>query len=149
MRCTGTPALSLLLMSMTCASASGEIYKCTDAQGSTVYGDEPCGEGATVIVPEAAPAPALDAAQRRDRTQRLLRAYEVENAERQRAKADARTAREEAAMHCEQARNRLRYLTEARALYRLDKDGNREVYSFEERARAEQQAHAELARWCR
>jgi hypothetical protein len=129
--------------------AQAEIYKCTDAQGKTQYSDAPCGDDATLFVPEAAPAPAGDAQQRMDKTQRLLRAYEAENAERQRAEAEARTAREQASRKCEQARNRLRFVTEARALYRLDEDGNRVVFSFEEREQSEQQARAEMERWCR
>ena len=100
------------------------------------------------FVPEAAPAPAEDAEQRMDKTQRLLRAYEAENTERKRAQAEARTAREQAVKNCEQARNRLRFVTEARSLYRLDEDGNRVVFSFEEREQREQQARAEVARWC-
>ena len=83
-----------------------------------------------------------------DRTQRLLRAFDAENAERRQAEAEARTAREEAVKHCEQARNRLRFLTEARSLYRLDEDGNRVVFSFEEREQSEQQARTEVAKWC-
>ena len=129
--------------------AQAEIYKCTDAQGKTQYSDAPCGDGATLFVPEAAPAPAGDAQRRMDKTQRLLRAYEAENAERQRAEAEARTAREQASRKCEQSRNRLRFVTEARALYRLDEDGNRVVFSFEEREQSEQQARAEMERWCR
>lgn len=130
-------------------AAQAEIYKCTDAQGKTQYSDADCGDDATLFVPEAAPAPAGDAQQRMDKTQRLLRAYEAENAERQRAEAEARTAREQASRKCEQARNRLRFVTEARALYRLDEDGNRVVFSFEEREQTEQQARAEMERWCR
>ena len=141
-----TVTFALLL----CAAlpAQAEIYKCTDAQGKTQYSDQPCGDGATLFVPEAAPAPAEDSEQRMDKTQRLLRAYEAENTERKRAQAEARTAHEEASKNCEQARNRLRFLTQARSLYRLDEDGNRVVYSFDEREQSEQQARAEVARWC-
>ena len=141
-----TIVMALLLCNA--ATVHADIYKCTDAQGKTQYSDEPCGDGATLFVPEAAPAPAVDAEQRMDKTQRLLRAYEAENVERKRAEAEARTAREAAIKNCEQARNRLRFLTQARSLYRLDEDGNRVVYSFEESEQSEQQARAEVARWC-
>jgi hypothetical protein len=42
----------------------------------------------------------------------------------------------------------LRNITRARALYRLDEDGNRAVLSFEERAAAEQQTRAAVEHWC-
>ena len=142
-----TIVMALLLCNA--ATVHADIYKCTDAQGKTQYSDEPCGDGATLFVPEAAPAPAEDAEQRMDKTQRLLRAYEAENTERKRAQAEARTAREQASKNCEQARNRLRFVTEARSLYRLDEDGNRVVFTFEEREQSEQQARAEMERWCR
>ncbi len=140
--------IMMALLLCNAATVHADIYKCIDAQGKTQYSDEPCGDGATLFVPEAAPAPAVDAEQRMDKTQRLLRAYEAENTERKRAQAEARTAREEASKNCEQARNRLRFLTQARSLYRLDEDGNRVVCSFEEREQSEQQARAEVARWC-
>lgn len=137
------------LLLCTAVAVYAEIYKCTDAQGKTQYSDEPCGDDATLFVPEAAPAPAGDAQQRMDRTQRLLRALDAENAERNRVEAEVRRAREEAVNNCEQARNRLRFLTEARSLYRLDEGGNRVVFSFEEREQSEQQARIEVAKWCR
>ena len=142
---------TVLFALLLCAAVpvQAEIYKCTDAQGNIQYSDEPCGDGATLFVPEAAPAPAVDAEQRMDKTHRLLRAYEAENVERKRAQAEARAARQEASKNCEQARNRLRFVTEARSLYRLDEDGNRVVYSFEEREQSEQQARAGVDKWCR
>ncbi len=149
LRSGSSPCWLLLSLLLAHAPVHAEIYKCTDAQGHTRYSDTPCGPAATVIVPEAAPPPPADAGVRRDRTERLLRAWDEENAQREQAEAEAQAARDEAASKCQQARNRVRYLTEAQALYRLDEAGNREVYSFAERAQAEEQARAEVARWCR
>ena len=42
----------------------------------------------------------------------------------------------------------MRGVTQARALYRLDEDGNRVVLSFEERAAAEQQAREAVEQLC-
>ncbi len=138
----------LLVALLGCTPLQAAIYKCTDAQGDTQYSDEPCGHNATEFVPKVAPAPAGDAAERMDKTQRLLRAYDVENAERQRQETAARTARAEAEKNCIDARERLRSITRARALYRLDEDGNRVVLSFDERAAAEEQAGAAVQHWC-
>ncbi|MEN8207031.1 MAG: DUF4124 domain-containing protein [Pseudomonadota bacterium] len=140
--------MALLVVLLGCTPLQAEIYKCTDAQGDTQYSDEPCGGNASVFVPRTAPAPAGDAAERADKTQRLLRAYEVENAERQRKSTEALAAREEAEQNCIRARNRLRGVTHARAVYRLDEDGNRVVLSFEERAASEEKARAAVVQWC-
>ena len=133
---------------LVCTPLQATIYKCTNTRGDTQYSDEPCGDATTVFVPRAAPAPAGDAAERMDKTRRLLRAYDVENAERQRQETAARTVRAEAEKNCVTARDRLRNMTQARAHYRLDEDGNRVVLSFAERAAAEEQARAAVERWC-
>lgn len=138
----------LLVILLGCTPLQAAIYKCTDARGNTQYSDEPCGNNSTMFVPKPAPAVAGDAAERMDKTQRLLRAYEVENAERQRQETAARTARAKADKNCVSARDRLRNITQARALYRLDEEGNRVVLSSEERTASEQQARAAVAQWC-
>ncbi len=138
----------LLVALLGCTPLQAAIYKCTDAQGDTQYSDGPCGHNATEFVPKVAPAPAGDATERMDKTQRLLRAYDIENAERQRRETAARTARAEAENNCIDARERLRSITRARALYRLDEEGNRVVLSFDERAVAEEQAGAAVQHWC-
>jgi Domain of unknown function (DUF4124) len=140
--------LAVLVVLFACAPLQAAIYKCTDVQGDTQYSDTPCGSESSVFVPKAAPVPAGDEAQRLDKTQRLLRAYDIENAERQREAAAERTARAEAESNCSAAQERLLGVTQARALYRQDEDGNRVVLSFEERAAAEQQARDAVAQWC-
>jgi len=137
-----------LFVLLACTPLQAEIYKCTDAQGETQYSDEPCAGNASVFVPRAAPAPAGDAAERADKTQRLLRAYDVENAEQQRKDAAAVAARAEAEQSCSRARERLRSVSQARAVYRQDENGNRVVLSFEERAASEGRARAQVAHWC-
>ena len=140
--------IALLVVLLGCTPLQAEIYKCGDAQGETQYSDKPCDGNASVFVPRAAPAPAGDAVERADKTQRLLRAYDVENAEQQRKAAEALAAREEAEQKCTRARDRLRGVTQARAVYRLDDEGNREVLSFEERAASEEKARAQVEHWC-
>ena len=140
--------MALPVAVLVCTPLQATIYKCTGTLGDTQYSDEPCGDTATVFVPRAAPAPAGDAAKRMDKTRRLLRAYDVENAARQRRETAARTARAEAEKNCVTARDRLRNMTRARAHYRLDEDGNRVVLSFAERAAAKEHAQAAVERWC-
>jgi hypothetical protein len=138
----------MLVLLLGCAPLHAAIYKCTDAHGDTQYSDAPCGSNASVFVPRAAPQAAGDAQQRLEKTQRLLRAYDIENAEEQREAAAVRAARAEAEQNCSAARERLLGVTQAHAVYRLDEDGNRVVLSFEERDAAEERARAAVARWC-
>ena len=140
--------IALLLVLFASAPLQAAIYKCADAQGETSYSDEPCGGNASVFVTKAAPAPAGDAAERADKTQRLLRAYDVENAAQQREEEEVLAARKEAEENCTRARDRLRGVTHARALYRLDDEGNRVVLSFEERAASEEKARVAVERLC-
>ena len=140
--------IALLVVLFASAPLQAAIYKCADAQGETQYSDKPCGGNVSVFVPKAAPAPAGDAAARADKTQRLLRAYDIENAAQQRKVAETQAAREEAEQKCTRARDRLRGVTQARAVYRLDDEGNRVVLSFEERAASEEKARAQVAHWC-
>ena len=138
----------ILLVLFASAPLQAAIYKCADAQGETEYSDEPCSGAASVFVPKAAPAPAGDAAARADKTQRLLRAYDVENAAQQSEEEEVLAARKEAEENCTRAQDRLRGVTHARALYRLDDEGNRVVLSFEERAASEEKARTQVEHWC-
>ena len=138
----------LLVVLFASAPLQAAIYMCADAQGETEYSDEPCSGNASVFVPKAAPSPAGDAAERADKTQRLLRAYDVENAAQQREEEEVLAARKEDEENCTRARDRLRGVTRARALYRLDDEGNRVVLSFEERAASEEKARVAVARLC-
>lgn len=140
--------IALLVVLFASAPLQATIYKCADAQGETEYSDEPCSGNASVFVPNVAPAPAGNAAERADKTQRLLRAYDVENAAQQREEEEVLAARKEAEENCTRARDRLRGVTHARALYRLDDEGNRVVLSFEERAASEEKARTQVEHWC-
>jgi hypothetical protein len=139
--------LTLLLL-LACAPLHAAIYKCSDDHGDTQYSDVPCGSNRSVFVPRAAPQASGDTAQRLQKTQRLLRAYELENAAEQREAASARAASREAEEKCSAARARLLGITQARAVYRLDEEGNRVLLSFDERAATEEKARAAVAHWC-
>ena len=140
--------LTLLVTLFASMPLQATIYKCTDEDGVTQFRDAPCGQNTTRYAPGAVPESAEEAAQRLEKTQRLLRAYDVENAERSRREKAAQMARAEAEKNCSAARDTLRNVTQARALYRLDEDGNRVVLSFNERAASEEQARAAVAHWC-
>ncbi len=139
------PALMLML----CASAAlGEIYKCTDARGKVHYADRPCGDNASVFVPRDAPPVDAGVDQRRDKTQRLLDALEEERRQAQQADREQRMETEKRRVNCQRARSRLRQFSEASALYHVDEEGNRTVFSDAEREASTQEARAAVERWC-
>jgi hypothetical protein len=134
---------------MSCAgAAAGEIYKCTDARGKVHYGDRPCGDNARVFVPKGAPPADAGVEQRRHKTRRLLDALAEERRQAQQADREQRAEREKRQLNCQRARARLRQYSEASALYHVDEDGNRTVFSDAEREASTQEARAAVAQWC-
>ena len=144
---TGIMLLTGLLLFVS-SSVFAEIYKCTDAQGSTRYSDKPCAGNTTIITPEPAPAVSEDAAGRMEKTQRLLRAYEAEHQEEQRAEAEQKAEQEKREHNCARAKNYERGVTQANRVFRTDESGQRVVLTDAERAAEEARASADVARWC-
>ena len=144
---TGIVTLASLLL-LASSAVSAEIYKCTDAQGRTRYADKPCAGNSVIITPEPAPAVSQESTDRADKMQRLLRAYEAEHEETQRAAVEQKAAQQQRSNNCARARDFQRGVTEAGRLYRTDAAGQQVDLSFEERAAAESRARAEVARWC-
>ncbi len=146
---TVIPASLLLFASAVASTAVGAaIYKCTDAQGATRYADKPCADNAVIITPTPAPAVSEESASRRDKTQRLLRAYEAEHEETQRSEAEEKATQERRSRNCALAKNHQRSVTQASRLYRTDAAGERFGLSDAERAATEAKASSDVAYWC-
>ena len=86
-------------------SAAAEIYKCTDEQGNTRYVDKPCAGRSVIFTPTPAPVISEDASGRMDKTKRLLRAYEAEHEEEQRAEARRALEQQQRTKKCVPMRN--------------------------------------------
>jgi len=134
-----------LLASM---NVPAEIYKCTDANGKTHYGDKPCKGESTIFTPKAGPKVDENVEQRREKTERLLRAYREEHAEEKRNVAELKAEKEKRTENCRRAKIRYRQITGAGRVYRYDEDGNHLVYTDEERASATATAKAAIKQWC-
>ena len=141
-------ALAGLALLVTTTAVPAEIYKCTDAQGRTRYGDKPCTGTSVIITPKPAPVVSEDSIGRMDKTQRLLRAYEAEHEEVRRAKAEQKAEQEMRKRNCARAQSYERGVTRASRVYRTDDAGQRIDLTTEERAATEAEARAEVARWC-
>lgn len=133
---------------LTSMQVAAEIYKCTDAGGEVHYGDQPCKGESTIFIPAAAPKVDENATERRDKTGRLLRAYEGEHAEAQQKAADLQAEKEVRASNCTRSKNRLSRMLAAGRLYRVNKDGTTTDYTEEERAEAIENEKAAIEAWC-
>ena len=129
-------------------SATAEIYKCTDASGKTQYGDKPCKGESSIFTPKASPKEDENAEERRQKTQRLLRAYQQEHAQEKQKTAELKAEKEKRVENCQRARNRYQQFISAGCIYRIDKDRNRADFTDEERANAAASARADIKQWC-
>ncbi len=136
------------LLSLAWLPADAEIYKCTDAGGAVQYADKPCAGQATIIKPAVAPAVDAHVAEHRQRTDKLLRAYDEEHAEEQRAQAEAEAALQQRHRECTRARDWLTRVNYARGLYRVAEDGSQVDLNDAERAAVLAKAEADVAQWC-
>jgi len=86
--------------------------------------------------------------ERREKTQRLLRAYQEEHAQEKQKTAERKAEKEKRVENCRRARNRYQQITSAGGIYRIDKDRNRTDFTDEERADAAASAMADIKQWC-
>jgi len=128
--------------------ATAEIYKCTDGSGAVQYGDKPCSGTSKIIVPAAAPDVDVHVTERRQRADKLLRAYDEEHAEEQREQAEAEAALQQRRRQCSKARAWLARVTTASTLYRVADDGSHVNLDDAEHAAILAKAEADVATWC-
>jgi Domain of unknown function (DUF4124) len=129
-------------------SVTAEIYKCIDSSGKTQYGDKPCKGESSIFTPKAGPKADKNIEERREKTQRLLRAYREEYAQEKQKTAELKAEKEKRVENCRRARNRYQQVTSAGRVYRIDKDGNQTDFTDEERADAAASAMAGIKQWC-
>ena len=139
---------AVVLSCLASGTAVAEIYKCTDAQGRTRYADKPCSDTAVIIKPEKAPAVSADDEWRREKTQRLLRAYDAEHAEEREQAAAIEAEKIQRQQKCAAAKQYQRGVTRASRVYAYDEQGQRYDLSTEERTVEESVAQQRVERWC-
>ena len=141
----------LLLAGLLITPAGAEVYKWTDEQGRVHYGDRPPEEGAQSVDVDpgsSSGSPVPSDAERRDKTRRLLRAYDEERRIKQQREQQEAARAAERQQRCAHARDRLRSYTQAGGLYELDDQGNRRFLDESRRRQAEARAAQDVSRWC-
>lgn len=117
------------------------------------YEDSPKGSGSAVKQPastvEPGESPLSPEQERLQKQKRVLEAIESERQSRQQVKEKADKQRREAAAKCEVAQQQLQTRENARYLYRKGKDGERDIFSEEERAKSVAEARNAVKRWCK
>jgi hypothetical protein len=140
--------VSIVLLLFSSGIAVAEIYKCTDAQGKTRYTDKPCSGNAVIITLEKAPSVSEGSEQRMEKTQRLLRAYDAEHAEKRAQEEASKAEKIKRQQKCAKAQQYQRGVTQASRVYSYDEKEQRYDLNTEERAAEESKAQQEVERWC-
>lgn len=135
----------LLLVAWTCRA---ELYHWVDEHGQTHFADRPRHSQPHEIAVRPAPAVPGDPAQRRDKTRRLLNAFQLERQQQREEKAKRQEQTQQRRRNCVRARDNLRQSSEAGSIYRLDDSGNRIYLSEPERAAAIRRHQRAVAEWC-
>lgn len=127
-----------------------EIYKWVDEEGRVHYGDKPKEQAETISIKDQSPSAedVPDGSPRREHQQRVLKSMQMERERKQELREQERTAAQEAKQRCAEARERLSDINSAGFLYRKDAQGERVIFTDEERAQATAQAEAAVKRYC-
>lgn len=156
MRSTGNPWLKYLLavtsLVLILPATAADVFRWTDESGHVHYGQRPPGDGGQRIeLPQAGSSqPQTDAetAQRRDRQQRLLEAYEYERAQKKTKETRAVDERRQTAARCQELQRHWRRLSFPGPVYVARADGQREYLSDEQRASQKAAVRPEYVKAC-
>ena len=141
---------AILILVFGLSPAHAEIYKWVDEQGRVHYGDKPDEQAETIGIKDqtsSTESSSSEAARRKHR-QRLLKSMQLERERKQAQREQARTAELEAKQQCTEARQRLSDIASAGFLYRENAQGERMVFTDEERAQVTAQAEAAVKHYC-
>ena len=146
MRGKAVRSLVLCLLAALGLPTLAQVYKWVDDKGVTHYGERPPqGANARQMAKEPAPAPA--AAQ--PTWQEQERAFRQRRVEAAQAEARTRQLEEGKRQACNQARDQLNQMKSARALYHLDKNGERVIDTDAERTAATNRLEQRITENCR
>lgn len=144
--------LLALAGAMLAESAMAEVYVWRDEEGKLHYSDTPAHEDARRVAIESQrtdPAAVRErvSAKREERQQREedLEAYQQAQAEEE---ATAAESAQDRRAKCERAREKLASYVQARRLYRVNEDGEREYLDGAQMDKARAAAEAEVAENC-
>lgn len=128
--------------------AAGKIYSWRDQEGNLHFGDKAPSADARQVDIKPATSSEVSGKSRYERTKKLLDSFAEEREERNEARAKEKQARKEKQRDCLAAQTELREISDAQFLYREGDSGEKHILSFEDRARAEQNAREKMRKLC-
>lgn len=143
-------AMLVMILVFGFSPGQAEVYKWVDEHGRIHYGDKPHENAETVSVKEqtiATESPDDDST-RREYRQRVLKSMQHERERLQEQRAQTREEEQKAQQQCAEARRRLADITNAGFLYQENAQGERMIFTDEQRAQATAQAEAAVKRYC-
>ncbi len=146
-----TAALVLILgFAATIGATAGEIYKWTDADGNTQYGDRPTEDAVRMTAIESR---STDNSRVQANTQARLekqaeRAEAAANEAKEPTPEELRAEKKQRADQCQTYRGQLEKLITSRRLYRENKDGEREYLGEDEMRTARAAAQSKVEEYC-
>jgi len=126
-----------------------KVYKWTDADGITHYGDKPPGDSAQTEIRLRNP-PAVDPSvnTRAQRTERLLDSFAAEREEKKAARSAAAEKKKERQAKCDKARETRQTYRDSAFIYTKDDSGQRTILNDDEHAQVLADAQAAVDEWC-
>ena len=142
----------MFFLLFSCATlAYGEVFKWVDEQGNTHYGDKPNDNQSATQLNIAEPGSKKVLPDDEDRDERRRRLADVMQEDRLKKKEEKKKELEqknELDKKCVYAKDRLRQAEDAGRMYQLDKEGNRNFISDEQRQASIDNFRAEIQKHC-
>ncbi len=142
------PHVIVLMLAFGITESNAEIYKWTDEQGNIHYGDKPNKRASEVQVDISKKGHISTDTDRQLKRKNLIDAFNKDREYENKQKSEAQKKNKKLKRACIRAKDQLRNYTKARALYDLDKDGNRIIISDEERNSATQNLKNNINKYC-
>jgi hypothetical protein len=127
---------------------AAEVYKWIDEDGKVHYGDRPDNNSAEEIKLKKAPERDTGLAERRETQKKMLDIYQEERVEKQEQLTKLKEEQELRKANCQTARKTLAKIKSVRYLFKKEENGERRIFSDDERTAAEQKVAMQVERWC-
>jgi len=146
--------LLLMMLFFSIPIAEAKIYKWVDAEGNVHYGERPTGENSQELIinsrgSKSSLEPVNKPAKKSIDADKLMKSMEADRLSRDEKRRKKKKAEDKRQMRCVRARDRLKRIERATSLYRLDKEGNRNTLSKNQRQQSTEKAHADIKKWCK
>jgi FKBP-type peptidyl-prolyl cis-trans isomerase len=143
---------SIFLLCLSSQSIAGKIYKWTDNEGNTHYGERPPSQQAKQIKvrkgPSSAPAPTAKPGNQQEATKKLLDAFDKERKDKKEAATKTAAEKERRDKNCSSAKRRIAGLKFGGRQYEVTEQGERRYLSGTDIQQRTAEAQKVADKWC-